>query len=75
MTTKLGFAAQVTGICFSPDDRQMVSVGTDGAVFIWNIYADEDGDGGDGGAAGGGGGGGAAGGDGYDAPGYEQKGL
>jgi WD40 repeat protein len=29
---------QVTSLQFSPDDKQLVSVGDDGSVFVWNVY-------------------------------------
>ena len=32
-----GHSAAVTGLSFSPDDRQLSSVGEDGCIFIWNI--------------------------------------
>jgi WD40 repeat protein len=34
----LGHSASVASLHFSPDDRQLVSVGADGCVFVWNIY-------------------------------------
>ena len=29
---------QVRSLAFSPDDRQLVSVGEDGSIFVWNCY-------------------------------------
>ncbi len=29
---------QVAAVKFSPDDKQLVSVGEDGCVFVWNVY-------------------------------------
>ncbi len=34
----VGHSAKVTGLQFSPDDKQLVSVGDDGCVFVWNVY-------------------------------------
>jgi WD40 repeat protein len=28
----------VSALAFAPDDRQLVSVGADGCVLVWNIY-------------------------------------
>jgi WD40 repeat protein len=25
---------------FSPDDKQLVTVGEDGVIFVWNLYVD-----------------------------------
>ena len=33
-----GHSGSVNDLKFSPDDRQIVSVGDDGNVFVWNIY-------------------------------------
>ncbi len=33
-----GHSGTVTDLKFSPDDRQVVSVGVDGNVFVWNCY-------------------------------------
>jgi len=33
-----GHSGLITDLKFSPDDRQVVSVGEDGGVFIWNLY-------------------------------------
>lgn len=33
-----GHSAAVAALAFSPDDRQLVSVGRDGAVVIWNVF-------------------------------------
>ncbi len=35
----MGHSGSIQSIVFSPDDRQMVSVGEDGCIFVWNIYA------------------------------------
>ena len=35
----MGHSGSINSIVFSPDDRQMVSVGDDGCIFVWNIYA------------------------------------
>jgi len=34
----VGHSAEVKSLQFSPDDRQLVSVGIDGCVFVWNVY-------------------------------------
>jgi len=33
-----GHSDHVLALAFSPDDRQLVSVGADGCVMVWNIY-------------------------------------
>lgn len=35
----MGHSGTISRIVFSPDDRQMVSVGEDGCILIWNVYA------------------------------------
>lgn len=37
-----GHSGEVCGVAFSPDDKQLVSVGSDGASFVWNIYMPEE---------------------------------
>jgi len=33
-----GHSNTITKLAFSPDDRQLVSVGQDGCIFIWCIF-------------------------------------
>ncbi|CAM9394301.1 unnamed protein product, partial [Discosporangium mesarthrocarpum] len=33
-----GHSGVITGLSFSPDDKQLTSVGEDGNIFVWNIY-------------------------------------
>lgn len=40
MATGTGHSAQVKCIKVSPDDRQIISVGEDGNIFVWNLYID-----------------------------------
>ena len=39
LATGVGHSGCVHQLKFSPDDRQLVSVGNDGCVFVWNVYA------------------------------------
>eukprot|EP00741_Cyanophora_paradoxa_P019975 tig00021179_g19279.t1 len=36
--TGVGHSGAVLDVAFSPDERQVVSTGADGAVMIWNVY-------------------------------------
>lgn len=38
IATCLGHAASVTDLAWSSDQRQIVSVGEDAAVCVWNVY-------------------------------------
>lgn len=39
LTDGIGHSAPVRSLLFSPDDRQLVSVGEDGNIFVWNVYS------------------------------------
>lgn len=34
-----GHSGTIVGLKFSPDDKQLVTVGADGIVLVWNLYA------------------------------------
>jgi len=36
----VGHSAQIKSIKMSPDDRQIISVGEDGNIFVWNVYTE-----------------------------------
>ena len=38
LSSGTGHSGTIMSLKFSPDDRQVVSVGDDGNVFIWNIF-------------------------------------
>jgi len=40
LSNNIGHTDTVSSIAFSYDDKQLISVGLDGAVFIWNIFLD-----------------------------------
>ncbi len=35
----VGHSGNVNKVAWAPDDKQIVSVGSDGAIFLWNVYA------------------------------------
>lgn len=35
----VGHSGAVNKVAWSPDDRQLASVGSDGALMLWNVYA------------------------------------
>lgn len=41
ITSGAGHSSTVRALQFSPDGKQLVSVGEDGAVLVWNIFVDE----------------------------------
>jgi WD40 repeat protein len=34
-----GHSRPINAIAFTPDDKQIVSVGEDGSIFVWSIFA------------------------------------
>ena len=38
ISTGIGHSAQISAVEFSPDEKQLISVGLDGNIFVWNIY-------------------------------------
>ena len=40
VVTLAAHAASVSAVAWSPDQRQLVSVGLDGAICVWNFYLD-----------------------------------
>lgn len=34
-----GHSRAITSVAFSLDDKQLVSVGEDGGIFVWSIFA------------------------------------
>ena len=39
LSTGIGHSGTIAKIKFSPDDKQVISVGEDGNIFIWNLFA------------------------------------
>ena len=35
-----GHSRPINAVAFTPDDKQIVSVGEDGSIFVWSIYND-----------------------------------
>jgi WD40 repeat protein len=33
-----GHSRPINALSFTPDDRQLVSVGDDGSIFVWSVY-------------------------------------
>ena len=40
LASVVGHSGAIRDLKFSPDDKQLVSVGEDGVVFVWNLYVD-----------------------------------
>ena len=40
VATARGHSGSITSCSFSPDDKQLVSVGQDGNVFVWNVFSE-----------------------------------
>eukprot|EP00164_Ancoracysta_twista_P003295 GFYU01004401.1.p1 GENE.GFYU01004401.1~~GFYU01004401.1.p1 ORF type:complete len:617 (-),score=197.08 GFYU01004401.1:136-1986(-) len=40
LSNGVGHSGTVTSLAFSDDDRQLVSVGAEGNIFVWNVYKD-----------------------------------
>ena len=38
LASQEGHSGGITDLKFSPDDKQLVSVGEDGIILVWNIY-------------------------------------
>lgn len=38
MPSLAGHSGTITEVRYSPDDKQLVSVGQDGCVLVWNMY-------------------------------------
>ena len=38
----LGHAGTINGVCFSPDDKQIVTTGEDGCISVWCVFNDDD---------------------------------
>ena len=34
----VGHSGSITSVTFSPDSKQMVSVGADGCILVWNVF-------------------------------------
>jgi WD40 repeat protein len=34
-----GHSKTINDLSFSPDDKQLVSVGEDATIFVWNVFA------------------------------------
>ena len=37
--TVRGHSRSINSVAFSLDDKQIVSVGEDGSIFVWSVYA------------------------------------
>ena len=40
LATVVGHSGAIQDLKFSPDDKQLVTVGDDGVIFVWNLYVD-----------------------------------
>ncbi|KAH8074385.1 WD repeat-containing protein [Aureococcus anophagefferens] len=40
LASVVGHSGAIRDLKFSPDDKQLVTVGEDGVIFVWNLYVD-----------------------------------
>ena len=39
----VGHAGSINSICFSPDDKQVITTGEDGCIAIWCVFSQDSG--------------------------------
>jgi WD40 repeat protein len=42
ITSVKGHSSTISAVSFSPDDKQIVSVGEDGSIFIWCVFLSDE---------------------------------